>query len=86
MKVLVGCEYSQTVTKAFRERGYEAFSCDIEMFGIPRTPDYLSQLTSASIILSHGAYFLGYLAKVLGELVYFVCDKSKSKKLKYVMV
>ena len=29
MKVLVGCEYSQTVTKAFRERGYEAFSCDI---------------------------------------------------------
>lgn len=30
MKVLVACEESQTVCKAFRERGHEAFSCDIE--------------------------------------------------------
>jgi len=29
MIVLVGCEESQTVTKAFRERGHEAYSCDI---------------------------------------------------------
>lgn len=29
MKVLVACEYSQTVTKAFRDRGHEAYSCDI---------------------------------------------------------
>lgn len=29
MKVLVACEESQAVTKAFRERGHEAFSCDI---------------------------------------------------------
>lgn len=29
MKVLVGCEFSQIVTKAFRERGHEAYSCDI---------------------------------------------------------
>lgn len=29
MKVLVGCEFSQIVTKAFRERGYEAYSCDL---------------------------------------------------------
>ena len=29
MRVLVGCEESQTVTKAFRERGHEAYSCDI---------------------------------------------------------
>jgi hypothetical protein len=29
MKVLVACEESQTVTKAFRERGHEAYSCDI---------------------------------------------------------
>jgi hypothetical protein len=29
MKVLVGCEESQTVTKAFRDRGHAAFSCDI---------------------------------------------------------
>jgi hypothetical protein len=30
MKVLIGCEESQTVCKAFRERGHEAYSCDIK--------------------------------------------------------
>lgn len=30
MKVLVACEESQTVTKAFRERGHEAYSCDLQ--------------------------------------------------------
>lgn len=29
MKVLIGCEESQVVTKAFRDRGHDAFSCDI---------------------------------------------------------
>ena len=29
MKVLVACEESQEVCKAFRARGHEAFSCDI---------------------------------------------------------
>ena len=29
MKILVACEESQTVTKAFRERGHDAYSCDI---------------------------------------------------------
>lgn len=29
MRVLVACEFSQIVTRAFRERGHEAFSCDI---------------------------------------------------------
>lgn len=29
MRVLVGCEESQVVCKAFRERGHEAYSCDI---------------------------------------------------------
>lgn len=31
MKVLVACEESQTVTKAFRARGHEAYSCDIQV-------------------------------------------------------
>ena len=31
MKVLIACEESQEVCKAFRERGHEAFSCDIQM-------------------------------------------------------
>lgn len=30
MKVLVACEESQRVCIAFRERGHEAYSCDIE--------------------------------------------------------
>ena len=29
MKVLVACENSQRVCKAFREKGHEAYSCDI---------------------------------------------------------
>ena len=29
MRVLVGCEESQAVTKEFRRLGHEAFSCDI---------------------------------------------------------
>lgn len=29
MKILVACEESQTVTRAFRNKGREAFSCDI---------------------------------------------------------
>ena len=31
MKVLVACEESQTVCKAFRAKGHEAYSCDIQM-------------------------------------------------------
>lgn len=30
MRVLVGCEESQAVTKAFRARGHEAYSCDLQ--------------------------------------------------------
>lgn len=30
MRVLIACEESQTVCKAFRARGYEAYSCDIQ--------------------------------------------------------
>lgn len=30
MNVLIGCEESQTVCKAFRKKGHKAFSCDIE--------------------------------------------------------
>ena len=29
MRVLVACEESQTVTKAFRSKGFEAYSCDL---------------------------------------------------------
>jgi hypothetical protein len=30
MKILIGCEESQTVCNAFRDKGHEAYSCDIQ--------------------------------------------------------
>lgn len=38
MRVLVACEESQTVCKAFRAKGHEAYSCDIQKCtgGVPR--------------------------------------------------
>jgi len=30
MKVLVGCEYSATVARAFRDRGHDVMTCDLE--------------------------------------------------------
>lgn len=30
LRVLIGCEESQEVTKAFRKRGFEAYSCDLQ--------------------------------------------------------
>jgi len=29
MRVIVGCEFSQIVTQAFRDKGHEAYSCDL---------------------------------------------------------
>jgi hypothetical protein len=29
VRIIVGCEFSQIVTKAFREKGHEAYSCDL---------------------------------------------------------
>jgi len=29
MRILVACEFSQIVTKAFRDKGHEAYSCDL---------------------------------------------------------
>ena len=29
MSILIGCEASQTITKKFREAGFEAYSCDV---------------------------------------------------------
>lgn len=31
MKVLVACEESQEVCKAFRNKGHEAYSCDLQV-------------------------------------------------------
>lgn len=43
MKVLIACEESQEVCKAFRERGHEAISCDLlpGALGLPHYQGYL---------------------------------------------
>ena len=30
MKILIACEESQTITKAFRKKGHNAYSCDLQ--------------------------------------------------------
>lgn len=29
MRVLLACQFSQVVTKAFRDKGHDAYSCDL---------------------------------------------------------
>jgi len=29
MKIIIGCEFSQIITKELREKGHESYSCDI---------------------------------------------------------
>jgi len=57
MRILVGCEESQTVTKAFRDKGYEAYSCDlVETRGNPDwhiQGDVMDNLEGWDLIILH---------------------------------
>lgn len=58
MKVLVACEESQEVCKAFRARGHEAYSCDIQSCsgGHPEwhiQDDGLNHLEGWDLIIAH---------------------------------
>ena len=58
MRVLVACEESQEVCKAFRARGHEAFSCDIQECsgGHPEwhiLDDVLKHLEGWDLIIAH---------------------------------
>ena len=58
MRVLVACEESQVVCKAFRERGHEAYSCDIQPCsgGHPEwhiQDDVLNHLDGWDLIIAH---------------------------------
>lgn len=57
MRVLIGCEESQVVTKAFRDRGHEAYSCDlIETRGNPDwhiQGDIMDNLEGWDLIILH---------------------------------
>lgn len=52
MKVLVACEESQAVCKAFRELGHEAYSCDIQECS-GRHPEWHIQGDALALINGH---------------------------------
>ena len=56
MNVLVACEESQTVCKAFREKGHEAYSCDIQKCsgGLPKYHIYMD----ARAVINGGVFRL----------------------------
>ena len=57
LKVLIGCEESQVVCKAFRDKGHEAYSCDlIETRGKPEwhiQGDIMDNLEGWDLIILH---------------------------------
>lgn len=63
MKVLVACEESQEVCKAFRAKGHEAYSCDLQECsgGHPEwhyTGDVLQLLNGNVTFLTDGGVLL----------------------------
>ena len=87
LKVLIACEESQTVCKAFRERGFQAYSCDIELCsgGHPEwhieddVIDYLDE--GWDLIIAHPpcTYLTVTGNRWFNEEVYG--DKAKQRKL-----
>lgn len=57
MKVLVACEESQAVTKAFRSQGHEAYSCDLLPCSGGHPEWHIKQ--DIRIVLCGGAFVLG---------------------------
>lgn len=84
-KVLVACEYSQVVTKAFRSAGASAWSCDIEdcTGGHPEwhfktdVRNLLNQTWGWDLIIAHPP--CTYLARVSGQ--HLLHDYSRLDKL-----
>lgn len=84
MKVLIACEESQTVCKAFRELGHEAYSCDILPCsgGYPEwhiQGDVLEQLNKGwDLMIAHPpCTYLSYAG-----IRWFNVDRYKEKAIK----
>ena len=88
MRILCACECSQTLTKAFRKLGHEAFSCDI-------SPPYGEKPILAWHIQSDVEEVLGrdekwHLICMFPPCTYIICvgnrwfnSKNKNGTLKY---
>jgi site-specific DNA-cytosine methylase len=53
MRVLVACEESQVVCKAFRERGHEAYSCDLQACSGGHPEWHLGEGSEWDLIIAH---------------------------------
>lgn len=47
MRILVGCEFSNTVSQAFRDRGHECYSCDLDPSDGPEEYHYRMDILKA---------------------------------------
>jgi site-specific DNA-cytosine methylase len=52
MKVLAACEESQTITRAFRDQGHDAYSCDMQPCSGPY-PEYHIQTDVQDLLTNH---------------------------------
>lgn len=59
MRVLIGCEESQVVCKAFRKRGHEAYSCDL--LSTRGNPDWHCQQDIIDLLSSKPALYWGLI-------------------------
>ena len=48
MRVLIACEFSQIVTKAFRDKGHEAYSCDL--LPTDGNPDWHYEMDASELV------------------------------------
>lgn len=81
MRVLVACEESQVVTLAFREKGHESYSCDLQECGGPRK-DWHLQMDMFEAFEKHGPWDMviahppcTYLATTGNRWLYHPDDK-----------
>jgi len=57
LRILIACEESQVVCKAFRERGHEAYSCDIQECSGGH-PEWHLQMDAFKALYGHGKWDL----------------------------
>ena len=81
MKVLIACEESQEVCKAFRARGHEAYSCDIQEpggghLGLRRHRKDTHEPTVLRGILPGGVHWLPY---GIQDLAHGICPLSRDQ-------
>lgn len=87
MKILVACECSQRITSAYRDLGYEAYSCDIQSCKGKYPQYHIQGDCFAEIEKNHYDLIIAhppctYLSKAGARYLYFGDDKYKAERRK----